>query len=292
MAPLPLLFGLAGQAQDYLANNPIWRMSSSCAIPYPCIAHDDYNYRTSGDSLIDGSVWTKLIREGWVSLVWNGSFPLPQDCQGGYTYGPEEYGTTLIRQTGRQLRILDSGIDQLLYDFDLQVGDTLPTSWNNWGNAVTVIGVDSILIGPDVRALYTLANGSAIYLIEGVGSSNGLLELIADFFECGYHLDCFGLDTVGFYPVVENVPCDINLGISASPQPVQPVAHPNPGTDQFTLTLALCPHAITVLDVTGRPVLQQNMTGASATIGTTTWPPGIYVVRINDGLQPIRWVKQ
>lgn len=42
IATLHVLFSIACQAQDYLANNPIWQVHSTCAVPYPCIANDDY----------------------------------------------------------------------------------------------------------------------------------------------------------------------------------------------------------------------------------------------------------
>lgn len=228
-------------------------------------------------------MWTKLIREGMVSQVWYGSFSVPQDCQGNYTYGPDEYGSTLIRQSGRQLRILDAGTDQLLYEFDLHTGDTLPPSWNNWSNTITVTGVDSVLVGTEMRARYALANSWASYLVEGVGSSHGLLEPVTDFFDCGYTLECFG---------VENVPCSINMGISATPGPVQPAVFPNPGTDGFTLTLTPGPHTITLFDATGRMVLQRSAQGPRHEFHADKLPSGIYLMKVDDQPSLLRWVKQ
>jgi hypothetical protein len=67
---------------------------------------------------------------------------------------------------------------------------------------------------------------------------------------------------------------------------------PNPGTDQFTLWLPSGHHTITLFDTMGRVALQERTKIELATIGTTHLSPGIYIVRIDDGSSPVRWVKE
>ena len=108
--------------------------------------------------MIAGINWTKITRQGTISYMWQSLPPVPQSCEGSTSYGPEFYPVQLIRQEGRQMHIWDGSSDQLLYDFDLQVGDTLPISWNNWNEEITVIAVDSVLVGSEMRARYEMGN--------------------------------------------------------------------------------------------------------------------------------------
>lgn len=70
------------------------------------------------------------------------------------------------------------------------------------------------------------------------------------------------------------------------------VASPNPGSDHFTLSLSSGTHTITLLDATGRIALLERTSDERAWINTTHLPSGIYVVRVDEGLEPMRWVKQ
>lgn len=68
---------------------------------------------------------------------------------------------------------------------------------------------------------------------------------------------------------------------------------PNPFCERFTLSGTLAGSWITVQDMTGRAVLHQRLTGSSNVLDGSTWPAGVYCVRINDA-QPhtMRLVKQ
>jgi len=291
---LGLLAAFGVQAQDYLANDPVWSEISTCAVPYPCIAYDSYYYRTAGDSVVAGNIWTKVTREGSILYSWQGSPNPPPDCQGMLNYGPNWYAHLLIREEGRQMRIWDGGSDQLLYDFDLHVGDTLPISWNNWNPGITVIAVDSVLIGTEMRARYELGNSGAQYIVEGVGSSNGLFEPISNFLECGYSLECFGLGDQGYYSPLGAGPCDLALGIGLArhSRTASISVDPNPGTDHFTISLPKGLHTATLFDAMGRMVHQQRISDERAMIQTAHLPSGVYLVKLDEGLKPLRWVKE
>ncbi len=79
-----------------------------------------------------------------------------------------------------------------------------------------------------------------------------------------------------------------NERVTASP--IGPL--PNPGTDHFTLSLPPGQHGITLFDATGRTVLHQRISGDRVTIGTEELPSGLYIVRIDEDAQPLRWVKE
>lgn len=286
---LASLFAIAAQAQDYLSNDPVWQVHSLCAVPVPCIASDTYNYFTAGDSVISGVTWTKIERQGTVTLNWQASPPVGPGCNGTTIYLPTYYNRKLIRQDGRQLRIWEDDSDQLLYDFDLVVGSTLPLSWNNWNTDITVVAVDSVLIGTEMRARYELGNSWAQYMVEGVGTSHGLFEPVSNFLECGYGLDCFGLGAEAFYPA-QGGSCWLAMSAPELAQQQVFTLTPNPTEQMVTIKgdgTAL--QEVIMRDMSGRVVWQQRTGGASLPVDVSGLPNGCYAVTIT-GATPMRLV--
>lgn len=277
---LSALVASATAAQDYLANDPVWRVQSVCAVPVPCIATDSYNYFTAGDSVIGNVTWTKVRREGMVTYNWQSAPPAPQGCQGMNVQYAEAY-TRLIRQEGRQLRIWSNDNDELLHEFDLVVGQTLPLSYTNWNEDITVVAVDSVLIGTEMRARYELSNSWAVYLIEGVGSVHGLFEPLSNFLECGYALECFGLGAESYYPS-SGGSCWLPLAVE-HPRPIPERSFsPNPAGAMVYFKAGPDPSEwIHVRDVSGRLVLQLQALG-NAALDVSGLPEGCYAVSIGD----------
>lgn len=265
-------------------------MRSICGVPAPCISTDNYNYITAGDSLIMGVTWTKVIRQGYYTLNWQSPNTPDPSCQGSYQYGPALHGVKLIRQEGRQLRIWADDADQLLYDFDLVVGSTLPLSWNNWNTDITVLAVDSVLIGTELRARYELANSWAQFLVEGVGTSHGLFEPVSNFFDCGYELVCFGLGADAFYPEV-GTSCSLIMGLGDATNPTPWTLSPNPADNVVVIsTNGLAAQDVIVRDVRGRMVMQERLASIpKASLDVSHLPNGCYAVSVG-ALPPQRLV--
>ncbi|MBL0342791.1 MAG: hypothetical protein IPP71_19015 [Bacteroidetes bacterium] len=43
-ALLAICLRAKSQVNDYLNNDPVWKINSTCGIPAPCIKYDDYNF--------------------------------------------------------------------------------------------------------------------------------------------------------------------------------------------------------------------------------------------------------
>jgi hypothetical protein len=70
---------------------------------------------------------------------------------------------------------------------------------------------------------------------------------------------------------------------------------PNPGTTHFTFDLPVGLHTITVMDATGRVVLEQRTTDGRPVIGTERLPVGIYHITVRDEQGEVTgatWVKE
>jgi hypothetical protein len=110
--------------------------------------------------------------------------------------------------------------DTLLYDFNLNAGDTLPPSFtNNYYNTPRnyVSSIDSVLVGPNYRKRYNIScsqNPDYASLIEGIGSTQGITSLLSPPFESGDFLNCFTQNAVTQYtnPVSPGI-CNLHLSI-------------------------------------------------------------------------------
>lgn len=284
------LIASAAVAQDYLANDPVWRVHSICAVPVPCIADNTYNYFTAGDSAINGVIWTKIYQQGIVNLNWQGGAPADPNCQGTHFNLPNPAAVQLIRQDGRQLRYWYNNADELLHDFDLVVGDTLPLSFTNWNPDITVLAVDSLLIGTEMRARYELGNSWAQYLIEGVGSTHGLFEPLSNFLECGFELLCFGLGTEAFYPDANAPSCWMSVAVDERPAPISWTMAPDPAGHTLSITSTVAVNEVAVQDLSGRMVLRERPAALQVvSLDVSGLPNGCYVLSVDQTL-PRRFV--
>jgi hypothetical protein len=179
---------------NYLANSPSWRINSACSAPYPCIRNDYARIDLNGDTLFaDGYNWTRITRTG-ISIYTDLSMPpLPGGCIGSF---PIDEKAGYIRQSGKKLFFRTMGsAEELLYDFDLNLGDTLPISRVNFMTDLVVDSLDSVYVG-DAWRRRMFFNGQSSYLVEGIGHNLGFLESIPPMLECGHTLICYSLNGV------------------------------------------------------------------------------------------------
>ncbi len=108
------------------------------------------------------------------------------------------YSTTFfIREDSMKRTYIANGLgwEELLYDFNLSVGDTLPISYVNPDNENYVYSIDSILISSEYRTRYNINSfgGSEpfVSIIEGIGSTYGLLHPMHPPFETYNQLICY-----------------------------------------------------------------------------------------------------
>ncbi len=250
-------------------SNAVWGMTSWC-MDGQCgdAAHIQNIY--AGDTLIDGFQY-KRIQEIFVMTSSNWC------C-----YPPENLGSGFLREDTLAKRVFwrNGGMaqDSLLYDFDVQVGDTLKGymgSCGDWGQYWTVESIDSLLIGINYRKrinFQVFDPCMRFAIVEGIGSMMGLTTCPYIPFEFGITLQCFTASDSLLY----SAPCGPDLeacGDLTSTTHERFSANgpylrisPNPATDQVWLEYAPGLAMVWLLDATGRRVLERSLQGAPTTI--------------------------
>jgi hypothetical protein len=222
------------QINHYFENNPVWQISSMCAVGLPCIKNEVHNYYTDGDTTLNSLVYKKIYRKGQGYYSWN-STP-PAGCSGSFYY-IDTVPSCFLRSADKKIyfRQPNDTSEYLLYDFNLEVGDTLPLTFNNYESEITVAEIDSIDTPFGFLKRFKLAGNTwAEYLIEGIGHSKGLIEPLNVPLECGYELVCFSLNDAAYYP--SNGPtCNINVGITKFDNDISHALFPNPFSDYTTV---------------------------------------------------------
>jgi len=272
------------QPNSYFQHNPQWLINSTCAVPLPCIKKDTFNYYIQGDTLINSIAYKKIFRKGKFTYFWMA--PPPVMCS-GTTFYTDSIASFFLRSLGKKMFIktpLDTN-EYLLYDFDLSLGDTLPVTFNNFNSDIYVTHVDSIFTNHGYLKKFTLGgNNTATYLIEGMGSSQGLIEPIGVIFDCGFVLECFSLNDSAWYPAPGNS-CNLILGIESSVEDKDFQIHisPNPVSDYCIIqsNKYLSNAEINVINSIGKIVLSENgLSGNELKIRLPKTLSGIYFVQI------------
>ena len=89
-----------------------------------------------------------------------------------------------------------------------------------------------------------------------------------------------------------NEACDFVLGVDEPTALSNTAIFPNPGTDHFTLKAPGHHGILEVLDATGRRILVRELRDGSALIDASAWDPGLYLLRMEGSLDPLRWMKE
>jgi hypothetical protein len=143
----------------------------------------EYSYLALGDTFIKGFQYRKIFQVG----------------SKGFQYIGALRDDTLLRK----VFYLHGSIEDLLYDFNAQIGDTLKT-YNSPFGRVIIDEIDSILIESDFRKVWGVkvpaSPGSEFNIIEGIGSTSGLLNSIPHPIEVTSRLDCYSEEVETLYP--------------------------------------------------------------------------------------------
>ena len=171
----------------------------------------------------------------------------------------------------------------LLYDFGLNIGDSIYTDWND-----SYLYMDSIVTDETNKKIYYVRfQNQSIQWIEEVGSNIGLLmERITGglrIFTC-----CFRNEEL-IYRLPEYSSCDITLSNEVNKMPVPFNLYPNPASEKINIVINKSPTTI----LTGKIIAIDGTTIKSFKIDNKpnyildvhSLKPGLYFIQIRSGAE-------
>lgn len=246
----------------------------------PCEVNDDYNLYISGDTTVSGYTYHKLYRNGFLSA-------LPCAPSGDFYYG-QYWAAFRQDKVAKKVYLFLEGNECLAYDFNLNVGDILPSTCLGGFSDNHIESTDSVLIGNQYHKRFWISgNGLTNYtaLIEGIGTYYGAFATIASPFESGNDLWCVRINNQIVWSSSAGVECNLITKLENPGIKNQLSFSPNPFSSAATLrtTMRLIDATLTLYDTFGQQV--KEVTGISnqtIQLERGNLPGGLYFVRMTQ----------
>jgi hypothetical protein len=242
------------------------------------------SYYIGMDTLINSSIYHSLHLPIYNIYAGPNCWP-----PGNYTLPGGYMGAFRNDHANKKVYIIpeSDSIEQLLYDFDMQVGDTLvgylsvcsPTSMCD-----TVISIDSVLVGSTYRKRWYINSAYHVYFIEGIGSTYGLLDFVptnmVDLSDIV--LDCFQQNGQNLYPDTLGS-CPLLTSVATLPSTEMIIKiHPNPskGNIRVDLGSTKISESWTLFSLNGQVIQSEKIHGKNQ-FEVNGISPGFYLLTIS-----------
>lgn len=189
--------------------------------------------------------------------------------------------------------INEFGEDAILYDFNLQVDDTVPGHVGMTGGLwpIVVSSIDSIQVLSSYHKRWNmLIMGEPRSIIEGIGNTNGLFEPISLASETTLTLTCVSIDNDIVYGTED---CGI---VNIENELIEPSIYPNPVNDILSIELKYRANfQIEIFNLFGHLELKAELNSITTLIEMKTFSSGLYIVKFradNGEVFHFRIVKQ
>lgn len=231
-AVLSYTFSLIGQANTYYpfpTSTAVWNFNVQAVCTSSGSTVEDYSIIINGDTTINSLTYHKLYTP-FVQRNVSGICAVAND---GYK------GAIREDVTNKKVYIIwpQETTDFILYDFNLQVGDTITGALQMSGVVDTVISIDSALVGNTYRKRWNINSCYNISIIEGIGSTFGLIEkspgCFTDFAD--FSLTCFQQGSQTTFPNTSSNCQTITSTIENTVEKQEIAIFPNPANGEIQL---------------------------------------------------------
>lgn len=272
--------------QSFPTDSAMWRQQSA-QWNYPSMDLQDYVYYLQGDTTISANTYHKIYKTVLSSDYYTTGGPYAL-VYGPYMTDSNKYVGAIREDAFKHIYFFPGTItdttEQLLYDFNLGVGDTLPVTYNiSYYGQNYVLSIDSILVGTTYHKRYNLNYTS---IIEGVGSSFGLIEPLINPLEHYDFLTCFTYRGVIVYTDSSSISCNLPapVGISEHQHETRISIFPNPTTGTVNIKTNFSEKTeIEIMEVLGKTIYRSQFSTQENTINLNQFPKGVYFLKAISG---------
>ncbi len=191
-------------------------------------------------------------------------------------------------------------LEHRLYDYNLQLGDTIQFTNGAYVSYDSVAGLDSVLLRGVYHKIFTMQgnpSGRAYTMIEGIGATNS--PVWPAFFTSGPEylekLLCFREDTfmpgvVAAYYMYAGAegPDSFRNGAEdcyplsvAKPEKTPMLLYPNPATTTLSITAPQVISSVSIINLIGQTVYTHGCNAEKAEVDIARLPNGVYFVEVN-----------
>lgn len=235
-----------------------------------------HTIRVVGDTVIQGETYKKLRKQGTNTIN-----QLLGDPQPPLVLTFDEYcGSIRVDSTAQEWWVLLPGhsVPELLYRFDLEVGDVVTGTWGDCGGMPVVTSIDEVWFNGHARRRFILDDGFR-HLIDGIGASSGLFGFLCQFFEEFSCLQAYNqgeevLQVDGCAPITTGIPDGTTTQELLR-------GYPNPTQDQISFGTALATQPVFVHDMTGQ-LVHRSFLARDGVLDLSMLNTGTYLIRIGD----------
>jgi hypothetical protein len=247
----------------------------------PACTFVNYKYYTDGDTIINTQTYVKIKKTEIPAINNVNVYP---------TY------TGAIRQDTLNKKIYviltDSTTERILYDFSLQVGDTLNSVLHDLANdcvgfnVETVSSIDSILINGNYHKIFYIqgsCSDMSLGYIEGIGSSYGLI-FPNRLDEKESHLSCTKVNGQTYYPSSTSS-CDLVTSLTNLDADMAIDVYPNPSYNEINIIIPNAEKSttniITLFSPIGQILIREKINSKKHIIDISEFPQGLYLISIS-----------
>lgn len=262
-------------AQNYIDSTSIWYEEYGAAdgLHY----YKDLNtYFIDGDTVLSGKTYYQLY---WnqIDSVWDAF----TDSFQTVNINSHIYQGGIREDAQKRFYMMYPGqsAENLMFDFNLNIGDPLPNTVSNYNCNTppnTVTGIDTVYLGSTPIKRFHFPPGlfnKTLY--EGIGSSGGLIWFgsLCQAYHAGGCIVAYKKGVDSLY-----IGCNQSATALSEISVTQPASvYPNPADDFFSLKTPSAVHGVlSMYDVFGKLVLTKELISNKDQVSVCTLAPGFY----------------